>query len=370
MSDGVPFSEFMDGALYDPVTGFYAVEGRAGRRGDFLTSPEVGPLFGALVAERLDREWDRLGRPDPFVVVDAGAGPGTLARTIALASPRCAPALRYVLVEASASQRRRHAEHLDGWLGEVDAEGLDRFVTATAIATATGSGPRFASSTVLPVDVDGVIVANELLDNLPFDIVRRTPEGAEMLTVVDGGPTTGSVPVELPDEVDALLTRVPMGTWVPWQHRARRWVADALASLRRGTVIVLDYGGTTDALAARPETGWLRTYVAHERGADPFSDPGSRDITVDLDIDQVSLDHPPDLVTTQREWLESLGIDALVDEGRRLWRERVTAPDLVALRGRSRVGEAEALCDRSGLGAHLVLEWHRHPTWSATEADR
>lgn len=364
MSDGVPFSEFMDGALYDPATGFYAVEGRAGRRGDFLTSPEVGPLFGALVAERLDREWDHLGRPDPFVVVDAGAGPGTLARTVALASPRCAPAMRYVLVEASASQRRRHAEHLDGWMGEVDAEGLARFVTAA------DTGPRFASSTVLPEGFDGVIVANELLDNLPFDIVRRTPGGAEMLTVIDAGPVTATRAVELPAEVAALLVGVPLGTWVPWQHRARRWVAEALASLRRGTVIVLEYGDTTEALAARPESGWLRTYAGHERGVDPFSDPGSRDITVDVDIDQLSLDHAPDLITTQREWLVALGIDALVTEGRRLWHERATAPDLVALRGRSRVGEAEALCDRSGLGAHLVLEWHRHPTWSSGEADR
>jgi SAM-dependent MidA family methyltransferase len=364
MSDGVPFSEFMDGALYDPATGFYAVEGRAGRRGDFLTSPEVGPLFGALMAERLDREWDLLGRPDPFVVVDAGAGPGTLARAVALASPRCAPAVRYVLMEVTASQRRRHAEHLDGWVGEVDAGGLARFVTAA------GSGPRFASSAVLPVEVDGVIVANELLDNLPFDIVRRTPGGAEMLTVVDGGPTTGSIPVELPEEVAALLARAPVGTWMPWQHRARQWVADALASLRRGTVIVLDYGDTTDALAVRPATGWLRTYAAHERGADPFSAPGSRDITCDVDIDQLALDQSPDLVTTQGEWLEGLGIDALVAEGRRLWHERATAPDLVALRGRSRVREAEALCDRSGLGAHLVLEWHRRPPWSAEEADR
>lgn len=364
MSVGVPFSEFMDGALYDPVIGFYATDGRAGRRGDFLTSPEVGPLFGALVAERLDREWDRLGRPDPFVVVDAGAGPGTLARAIALASPRCAPAVRYVLMEASASQRRRHAAHLEGWVGEVDAAGLARFVTAT------GSGPCFASSTVLPVDIDGVIVANELLDNLPFDIVRRTPGGAEMLTVVDGGPTTGSTPVVLPDEVAALLDRVPMGTWVPWQHRARRWVADAMASLRRGSVIVLDYGDTTDALAARPASGWLRTYAAHERGGDPFTDPGSRDITGDVDVDQLSLDRPPDLITTQEEWLRELGIDTLVAEGRRLWHERATAPDLVALRGRSRVGEAEALCDRSGLGAHRVLEWHRRGTWSADEPDR
>lgn len=364
MTPGVPFSEFMDGALYDPVAGFYEVEGRAGRRGDFLTSPEVGPLFGALVAERLDREWDRLGRPDPFVVVDAGAGPGTLARAVALAAPRCSATLRYVLVEATASQRRRHAEHLAGWEGEVDGAGLARFV-------ATGAdGPRFVSSTVLPVGVAGVILANELLDNLPFDIVRTTAAGTELLTVVDGGPATGAMTVDLPDEFRALLARVPTGTWVPWQHRARRWVADALVALRVGTLIVIDYGAPTAALAARPASGWLRTYAAHERGVDPFAEPGSQDITVDVDIDQVSLDHPPDLVTTQAEWLGSLGIDALVDEGRRLWHERASAPDLVALRGRSRVREAEALCDRTGLGAHLVLEWHRSDPEGTDEPDR
>ena len=76
--------------------------GPAGRRGDFITSPEVGPLFGAVVARALDTWWREVGEPDPFVVVEAGAGPGTLCRTVLAASPACAPALRYVLVERSA----------------------------------------------------------------------------------------------------------------------------------------------------------------------------------------------------------------------------------------------------------------------------
>ena len=75
--------------------------GRAGRRGDFITSAEVGPLFGAVVARALDAWWDELGSPDPFVVVDAGAGVGTLARAVLAAGPACAAALRYVLVERS-----------------------------------------------------------------------------------------------------------------------------------------------------------------------------------------------------------------------------------------------------------------------------
>ena len=352
----------MERALYDPVTGFYVGAGRAGRRGDFLTSPEVGPLFGALVAERVDREWERVGRPDPFVIVDAGAGPGTLARSVALAAPRCAEAMRWVSVEISAAQRALHGAHLDGWAGDLGAEELGRFVVSS------GPGPRFASSAEMPGSFVGVVIANELLDNLPFDIVRATPDGTELLIVVDEGQGSETRPVDLPDEVAALLVPVPHGTWVPWMHRARRWVVDTVGRIAAGSLIVLDYGASTRELAARGPFGWLRTYTSHERGSDPFDGPGTRDITADVDIDQLSLDRRPDRVTTQAEWSTDLGIDALVDEGRRLWHERATAPDVVALRGRSRVGEAEALRDPSGLGAYVVLEWHVPVT--GAEADR
>jgi SAM-dependent MidA family methyltransferase len=90
----IRFDEFMRIALYGEH-GFYAGSddgvrgGHAGRRGDFLTAPEVGPLFGAVLARALDHRWVELGRPDPFTVVDVGAGPGTLARGIVAAGPQC-----------------------------------------------------------------------------------------------------------------------------------------------------------------------------------------------------------------------------------------------------------------------------------------
>ena len=109
----LPFDEWMEAALYDPDGGFFARAGGAGRSGgDFLTSVEVGSLFGALVARAVDGWWDQLGRPDPFLVVDAGAGRGQLARDVLRAEPRCAGALRYVLVERSAGLRAAQAEHL------------------------------------------------------------------------------------------------------------------------------------------------------------------------------------------------------------------------------------------------------------------
>ena len=85
----IRFDEFMRLALYGEH-GFYGDIGRAGRRGDFITSAEVGPLFGAVVARFIDAEWERLGRPEPFTFVEAGAGPGTLARAVIAARPACA----------------------------------------------------------------------------------------------------------------------------------------------------------------------------------------------------------------------------------------------------------------------------------------
>src|SRR5450432_4633465 len=97
----IPFDAFVDVALYCEG-GFFTRARGAGRAGrDFVTSPEVGQLFGALVARALDGWWRELHEPDPFLVVDAGAGRGRLAADVLAAAPECAAALRYVLVERS-----------------------------------------------------------------------------------------------------------------------------------------------------------------------------------------------------------------------------------------------------------------------------
>ncbi len=296
------FAEFMERALYDPEHGFYE-SGQAGRRGGhFITSPEVGPLFGAVVSRMLDRRWEEMGHPDPFTVIDAGAGPGTLARTVAKAEPDCTPALRWINVERSAAGRATH--------------------TVGESTSAMPDGP-----------IIGVIMANELLDNLPL----RLFDGK-------GG--------EIGEHPPSTKTRL-----APRQDQACAWLAQALSIVSQGTVMVIDYMSTTEEMASRPWPEWLRTYRGHERGDDPWTTPGNQDITCEVALDQLSAVCSPTRVTAQATWLRTHGIDELVAEGNAAWQAGAAQGDLVALAGRSRAIEAEALLNPAGLGGFTVAEW-------------
>ena len=106
-----------------------------------------------------------------------------------------------------------------------------------------------------------------------------------------------------------------------------------------------------------PWREWLRTYAGHERGAHYLKDPGSQDITTQVMIDQLAAVSEPDAVRTQAQFLQLWGIEELVAEGARIWRENAAAPTLAAMKMRSRISESEALLDPTGLGAFSVLEW-------------
>lgn len=319
----IPFSEFMRLALYGEQ-GFYSQSGRAGRRGDFITSPEVGPLFGAVIARALDAWWRDLGEPAEFTVVDVGAGPGTLARSVLAAEPECMDALRYVAVEVSASQRAVHPAGIESRATMPD-------------------GPLV-----------GVVLTNELLDNLPFE-----------LFVFDGGWKQAFVGVNDDGGFNEVLrsatvssflpTTAPHGARVPVQTAATEWVEQVLGLVDHGRLVVIDYcTATTTELATRPWRTWLRTFRQHERGVHYLSEPGDQDITSQVVIEQLPT---PTSVCSQAEFLRHWGIDGLVDEGRKYWSTQQGAPDLKAMKMRSRVSEAEALCDESGLGSFSVLQW-------------
>ena len=322
----ISFEQYMGLALYGEG-GFYQDGGKAGRRGDFITSPEVGPLFAAVVARYLDNCWNELGCPDSFDVVEVGAGPGTLARGIFDAQPQCLSAMKYVAVEISESQRAMHPDFV-----ESAGEFPDRMI-------------------------HGVVLANELLDNLPFKLFVFDGTWREAFVGLGDGGRFVEVLRTVNNIPEVLPASAPLGSRAPIQVAASQWMLDVTQKLSRGKVLVFDYcSESTSEIAVTPWREWLRTYKDHMRGEHYLLEPGSQDITSQVMIDQLMEAVPGLSVTKQSDWLQHWGIQDLVFEGAKYWEQHRSSPDILALKMRSRANEAHVITDVSGVGAFSVLE--------------
>jgi NADH dehydrogenase [ubiquinone] 1 alpha subcomplex assembly factor 7 len=366
----ISFADFQRHA----IDAFFAAGRGAGRAGrDFVTSPESGTLFGAVVAQALDDTWETLGRPDPFVFVDAGAGQGRLTADVLRSAPTCAPALRCVLIERSTALREAARELLSI---EPADEVLGPFFAPQSgddpPEPIPGTGPLVTALDDLPaVPMVGVVCANELLDNLPVHLVERHAPAWDEVRVGLAPDEETFVHVLVPaapalardaDEV-AGDTPVPDQARLPVPTSVGDWLERSAAILRHGQLWLLDYADEVSGLLTRGPSGpagWLRTYREHHRGTDPLDAPGTQDITCDVELGSLRrvVRRAGLSVTsesTQADWLNDHGLDALVEAGRRRWSEGAHRGDLAAVAGRSRVVESAALTDPAGLGAHRVI---------------
>ena len=322
----ISFEQYMGLALYGEG-GFYQDGGKAGRRGDFITSPEVGPLFAAVVARYLDDCWNEMGCPSSFDVIEFGAGPGTLVRGIFDAQPKCISALKYVAVEISAAQRALHPDFVESMVDFPNRE------------------------------INGVVLANELLDNLPFKLFVYDGVWKEAFVALGDGGKFVEVLRNVDNIPKVLPQTAPLGSRAPIQTAASQWMLNVSQKLSRGKVLVFDYcSESTSEIAVTPWREWLRTYKDHQRGVHYLLDAGTQDITTQVMVDQLMKAVPGLSVTLQSDWLRRWGIDELVAEGNKYWQQHKSAPDIASMKMRSRVNEAQALTDRDGLGAFSVLE--------------
>jgi NADH dehydrogenase [ubiquinone] 1 alpha subcomplex assembly factor 7 len=326
----ITFAEFMEAALYDPDEGFYSRlpvgEGR-----HFVTSPHLSSVFGRLVARQVVDFWERLHRPAPFDVVEVGAGDGTLAGQILRALPdELTRTIRYTAVDRSLAARTALADR-----GLAAAAGLDHV-----------AGPRV-----------GCVIANELLDNLPFHRVRGTAAGpcelyvgleGDDFALVEGPLSSGELQAMVPSlkpEEESVVNR-----------GALDFVDRGEALLERGYVWVIDYGSADTA-----DTPSVHGYRDHRVHPDVLADPGSTDITAGVDFAALARHAAGRGLrvwgpVTQRDALLALGFHDIDEEAQRRQVEALDARrGLDAIRIYSDRNRANLLLGREGLGAAWVL---------------
>lgn len=328
----MPFERFMELALYGPGGFFASATLRSVKSGDFLTSPEVSSLFGMTLAAFAAAERERVG--EPFRLVEVGAGSGSLLRP---------------LIEAL---------DVETWAVDVSASAraaLSEVIPAARVVTVLD---------LVPSPFTGVILANELLDNLPMAIAQLTDRGwrERWVGIENNRLTFVDAPVrsEVHAWLEAFAGPVEDGGWVEVQLQAFDWIGRALALMTSGALVVIDYGDTAEDLAPRRRDGTLRTYRSHHLGPHPLDEPGATDITADVNFSALmaaATDAGAE-VTFQRQ------DDFLADWGLRERLSQLRAEELSLARAgkegerlvtRSLRVEAETLLHPRGLGDFRVL---------------
>lgn len=326
------FDRYLELALYHPLHGYYARPGLPiGRRGDFFTSVSVGPAFAALLACRLRQWWLEQGRPPRWRLLELGAHDATLATdlTCALGALPELAAPEFALVEP-----------LPGRRGELRAK-----LAGTPVRVLADPAPLAADR--LP----GFVIANEVLDALPFRLAARR-EGRWMERFVTLAPDGGLALAELPPVSPLPLpspAAFPEGYRTEFRACWRGFLQPLREALASGRLLFFDYGhARAEYYDPLRVTGTLRTYWRHQAGEDPLAAPGALDITAHVDF------------TALAAAAKELGLELACFEPQGSFLTRHGRPWLLGLAGLTAAARQAAVRQFHALThpAHLGLRFH------------
>jgi len=330
----MPFDEYMESCLYDPGGGFFSAGPlRSGKKGDFVTSPEISWAFGVPIGE-----WAEKSAPSPHAaLIEVGPGTGSLLAQIADIWTMDRDLV--FAVERSTRARSHVAEHFD-----------------RVIVTETMNE--------IPAGIDAVIVANEVLDNMPAALARRVEDSWVEIAVdvKDDALVLVDVParVEVLIWCDDIFTDAREGAVVSVQLGISNWIATLFERFAKVSLCLIDYGGTADELAARDTGSVVRTYRKHQSGIDWLQYPGEFDVTVDVNIGGVvkaivRSGHEA-RVMSQRTFCLDYGLGEVIDDAKEGEVNAASAGQIMSQLGnKSDRLDMEALIDPSGLGAFQVI---------------
>lgn len=271
------FSRYMALALFAPGLGYYSAGAKKfGAEGDFVTAPEISPLFSRALARQIADVLSAIG--DAGNVLEVGGGSGVMAADMLaeLESLDQLPA-QYFILELSADLQARQRETLAAkvphllrrvcWLQELPAS-----------------------------DFRGVVVANELLDALPVQCFVKTENGVQERCVSFVGgrfqwvdETAAETELPLPEHLTEFVAALPAGYTSEINPAAAGWVQSISALLDEGVVLLVDYGySAAEYYHPRRNAGTLMCHYRHRAHDDPFVYPGLQDITAHVDFTAVA----------------------------------------------------------------------------------
>jgi SAM-dependent MidA family methyltransferase len=264
------FRDFMELALYHPDSGYYTSHSNAiGQAGDYYTSPELTPAFGATIGRQLEEMWRILGEA-PFSIVEFGAGTGSLCSAILEQLKSNDPLykdLQYYIIERSPQMREKEQMHLPEKVTWLD------------------------SVADLP-EISGCIISNELVDNFAVHRVVMCDELMEVFVEHQNGFTETMRPAsdELKEYLKRLRVQLPRGFHTELNLEAMSWQKNISAHLAKGFVVTIDYGyPSAELYCDERNKGTLSCYHKHKINNRPYENIGAQDITSHVNFSALCL---------------------------------------------------------------------------------
>ena len=279
----LPFSNYMDLALYAPGLGYYAAGAhKIGLAGDFITAPELSPWFGASIAQTISPVLDFFrNNQQSSQIIEFGAGSGALAQSVLeqLFQEGQAPS-QYSILEVSPDLRQRQQVRL------------------SAFQQQSGCPTSIVWLDQLPKSFHGVILANEVIDAFPIELIVKRgrhwhllgvcnlpePSSSQEKTsfILKDGPIIENE--LLPEYLQEISDTLPEGYQTEIHLQAQAWVESISKSLTQGLFLTLDYGfPAREYYHPQRSSGTLMAHYRHHATPDPFHLPGLSDITAHVE---------------------------------------------------------------------------------------
>jgi len=272
----ISFSQFMHLALYSPGLGYYNVgTTKFGAAGDFITAPELSPLFSHVVARQCSVA---LGQLEKGQILELGAGNGRFAVEILrkLADLKSLP-VRYLILETSAELKARQEELLGEELPDVY--------------------PKVEWLSQLPEKFVGVVIANEVADALPIERFERTDNAVLQMHVTanETGFEWSRKPAPEILKIAVKKIEADIGKVLPRGYQSEvslalpDWIGQIANCLHNGLVLLFDYGVSRREYYSHDRNqGWLRCHLRHHAHNEPLIYPGIQDVTSWVDFTAIA----------------------------------------------------------------------------------